>query len=630
MLLRMITPRLGMRFFAALLQIVVVPCAAAQAPPATFGGSFRELKPEQQALVRRWAEEYQDIFKRKLDTEQLYSQLPLSARTTFQAVTHALLNTRLTAENGGPMGTALDLVDVIERVSGQVPGTRGDRQFRVYVYLKPEAVNKLHAAREFRRGRDNTVYHIGYPMNFRQQGGVPSIQFSVARTGRRADIDVDYRSSSPAKALVNGHLSSANSDVRAGNNGATHNRRWSGLPNWWKGVMALFVEPASVAEPEEGLVPGAELERRRIARAPIHEAIHFYLTDWLILGKAADLLPLFSVKAYPCVAEFGGDSRPDSKLALARILRRLQDRNEALGTVRRLEDVVQAVSYRLPDALPVRHPYEKLFALQEVHEDVAWAIDCRMRYKLQLAESIPRPPHQLNKTYVVSMRVRDPNEPEAFLVQTWKQESGEWRLVSFDIKRKMMSPPADLMASADPLPAPDSDAARLSTEAEKLLSAWLMHRKPVEAANYFLPEAYACDAFAGSHDVTRKPKAPADKQKLLSFLKEAARHALPNVQLEGVIAPVEAGHDDLKPLVHERAGAFLLAEVSGELLQMSGCELDAGAARRPAAAAAATGIGMATAFRLLHTQGEESAAITLYWKKSQGGWRVASYQVTAD
>ncbi len=46
--------------------------------------------------------------------------------------------------------------------------------------------------------------------------------------------------------------------------------------------------------------------------------------------------------------------------------------------------------------------------------------------------------------------------------------------------------------------------------------------------------------------------------------------------------------------------------------------------------AAAGPTGLATIFRLVHTQGEESAAITLYWKKSQGQWRVASYDVVAD
>jgi len=61
---------------------------------------------------------------------------------------------------------------------------------------------------------------------------VPSVQISVSNDGRRADIDVDYRSSAFPEALLNGHLSSSNSDVRAGENYEGHTERWSGFRNW--------------------------------------------------------------------------------------------------------------------------------------------------------------------------------------------------------------------------------------------------------------------------------------------------------------------------------------------------------------------------------------------------------------
>ena len=74
-------------------------------------------------------------------------------------------------------------------------GASGDRQFRMYVRLKADALDRLERSREFKRGVDNTVYHKGYPINYREQGGAPSIQISIAPDQRRADIDVDYRSS---------------------------------------------------------------------------------------------------------------------------------------------------------------------------------------------------------------------------------------------------------------------------------------------------------------------------------------------------------------------------------------------------------------------------------------------------
>lgn len=614
---------------AAPLLLQVIPGAPVTAQTRDLGGTYEQLHPKQQALIGRWVDEYKAIYKRQLTAEYIYNRLPLSARTTFQAVTHALMNSRLTSKDGKAMGTALDLVDVVERVSGQVPEARGDRQFRVYVFLKPGAVNKLYQAKEFERGHDNTVYHIGYPMNFRQQGGVPSIQISVARTGRRADVDVDYRSSSPVKALVSGHLTSANSDVRAGNNESVHNRRWNGLANWWQSIMAAFIEKAPQREPEEGLTPGAEMERRRVAKGPIHEAVHAYLTDWLIKQEPEQLLPLFSVKAYPCVAEFGGDSRPDSKMALLRILRRLQDRNRSLGKVARLEDVVTPVSYRLPDALPVSHAYERVFSLQEVHEDTAWTTDCRLRYRLQMTESVPRPPHRLHSTYVASMRIKNPAEPQVFLVQTWAQEGGEWRIVSFDLKRKTMTPPADLLTAAGPGVGANPGAAEVSGEAEKLLGLWLMKKQSEEAAKFFLPESYACDVFAEAGSAAGEGGQGSVKR-VLEFLNEVAGHALPDTNLNGVITAAEAGHPDLRPLAHSRAGAFLLAETSGELLRTGGCGLDLRAARRAAAKGGAEGKGIATIFRLVRGAGEESGGITLNWKKSAQGWRITSYSVDVD
>ena len=75
----------------------------------------------------------------------------------------------------------------------------------------------LARSQEFKRGADNTVFHRGYPTSYRQQGGTPSIQISIAPDGRRADMSglplLEF-----SGGLFNGHLTDANSDVRAGNN----------------------------------------------------------------------------------------------------------------------------------------------------------------------------------------------------------------------------------------------------------------------------------------------------------------------------------------------------------------------------------------------------------------------------
>ncbi len=96
-------------------------------------------------------------------------------------MTHALLSTQLTDESGQKLGTAFQIVDKLDTVRGEVPDTRGDGQFRIYVQLKPDALSVLDKSREFQRKEDNTVYHKGYPICYRSKPDVPSIQVSATQ-----------------------------------------------------------------------------------------------------------------------------------------------------------------------------------------------------------------------------------------------------------------------------------------------------------------------------------------------------------------------------------------------------------------------------------------------------------------
>src|SRR5262249_44579686 len=230
---------------------------AATAAPE-FHGTYEELNPAQKKLIDDW---YADYNQMTHDNSQPtdYNQFSMSTRTTFEAVTHALMTTKLTDKSGKSLGSALDLVQSIEAINGKVPRARGDLQFRVYVVLKPDAIEKLKASSEFFRDRDNTIYHHGYPLNYRQDGGTPSIQVSVAKDTRHADIDVDYRSAKFPQGLVNGHLTAANSDVRARGNTQKHLQRWQGLIDWWENLFGFLEQgeqsDESLAEGEIPAIP---------------------------------------------------------------------------------------------------------------------------------------------------------------------------------------------------------------------------------------------------------------------------------------------------------------------------------------------------------------------------------------
>jgi hypothetical protein len=122
---------------------------------------------------------------------------------------------------------------------GAKAGAGSDQQFRVYFdsTITSDRGSPLAGSAGFSADR-NVGFHEGYPNSFRSNGGkVPSLQLSMSGDFRRGDGDVDYRQSGPI-GLINGHLGSANSDVRSvgifGNNYQNHIKRFGpGLVDWW-------------------------------------------------------------------------------------------------------------------------------------------------------------------------------------------------------------------------------------------------------------------------------------------------------------------------------------------------------------------------------------------------------------
>jgi len=265
-----------------------------------FLGTYEELQPAQKKLVDEWYAEYNRVAGDHLSSTD-YNHLPVSTRTTFEAVTHALLTTNLTDNSGMGIGKALDLVQAIETVSGKVPKARGDLQFRVYVLLTPAALDTLKQCNEFYRDHDNTVFHRGYRVNYRQGGGEPSIQVSISKDSRHADIDVDYRSSKFPMALFNGHLTAANSDVRAGNNTQRHIRRWIGLSDWWRDLFGLPSAQESVSATQEGEIPA----KPRKGTAKLDVAVQDFLSAWLTEKKPERAAAYLSSRSFPCLEEYG-------------------------------------------------------------------------------------------------------------------------------------------------------------------------------------------------------------------------------------------------------------------------------------------------------------------------------------
>ena len=176
--------------------------------------------------------------------------------------------------------------------------------------LRPDARETLDRSREFERSSENTVYHAGYPESYRM-GSMPSIQISLSADGLSADIDVDYRTSRPPRSLFNGHLTSSNSDVRAGDNARRHDRRWTGFVDWWSDLFGSvkFVDSAEAPAGPFGTAPArtpTPLPPDRPAGASIPDvadAVQEFLTDWLIRRNYRDAQAFLAPDVLPCIAD---------------------------------------------------------------------------------------------------------------------------------------------------------------------------------------------------------------------------------------------------------------------------------------------------------------------------------------
>lgn len=409
---------------ATVLGVLTLPLLARQDPPQ-FGGAYARLEPQRQRLVDDWVARFSKTTGQDIPAPAFYDEiLGLSIKTTFDAVTHALMTTTLTDAGGGELGSVLALVSQVNTVRGEVRGEAGDRQFRIYVQLTASAYDTLMRSREFRRGVDNAVFHKGYPINFRQQGGVPSIQVSMSTDQRAADIDVDYRSSKFPVAMFNGHLASANSDVRAGNNADRHVTRWTGLQDWWRAFFGFRgPSPTTTAEDRGLLLPRTP----RLARATIEASVSDFPQAWLTEGNAMAAMGYVSERAHACLARGLDDpSTFDRGMAPFQMLMTLRSTHEALraaGTA-----TASTVGVRLPQpALRVlSQPHHARFVLYEVPDDVAAEFECESR----LAAATRSPPKRVYGRYFGAM-FHIAGQKAHPLALLWTRERATWKLVAW-------------------------------------------------------------------------------------------------------------------------------------------------------------------------------------------------------
>ena len=600
-------------------------------PHPVWGGGYNALAPQQRELVNQWFSEYAKITGKQFDPKTSYDTISPSVRTTFEAVTHALMNSRLTDSQGQSLGNALSLIKLVESVHGEIPHTRGDQQFRVYVLLADDAVDKLYRSVEFKRLGNNSVYHIGYPINFRQQGGTPSIQFSVARTGLRADIDVDYRSSSGPQALINGHLTASNSDVRAGANYSRHVKRWSGFAQWWK---SLFAPPAVIPKADLDALSSQYIKPRVSASATVEDAVRDFYQAWLVERRPQQALSYVSVKANACVAEYGKGQGAGSGLIRLRVYEHMKQMNQILGKVDNLDEVMHGTVVLEKGAQPVDQPYGKFFAIAQVSGDLARSLDCRKAFGLSLAEDLPPASHTPGQYFSSSTMISDKDKPwpGQFLYYIWTREEGSWKIVSWYLENPFELPiefaAPGVSTTAAPAVEPPRRNPELARAVQAFLQDWLVSRDFPAASRFFAPESLPCAWL--ELDKAGEGSQSANSTLLQTWLKAVAQAVPSKGQLNEEIQSVDFDPTQKEKVQHAQPGTYLLLRVSDDVSHMSSCNFRSSGSAVDRSASSGEPSFQLNAYQSIfepkHSVGDRGAVV-LTWAQRSNRWVITSFYV---
>ncbi len=457
-----------------------------------LGKSYAALRPEQKRLVDEFVRRYNAATGSKLVPEQAYDNARLSVRTTFDAVTHALLNAKMTDAQGKSLGRAIDLVDAVDEVMGEESGVGGDRQFRLYVYLKPNTVGILSQSQEFFRDKDNSVYHKGFPICYRLKNGPPSIQFSISRDNKLADIDVDYRSSGFPKGLVNGHLTASNSDVRAGNNLDRHDGRWSGLNGWWRNVFGQL---------GTGGTPPKENAAERIGQIPLNPGVkgdqgvdksaHDFLQNWVVSKEPNKSVAYFSRRSYPCLEVMPQNSRQSVSQGMVRIraMMAMQKFSDSIGTVNSVAEVFEPADKWAQALKPAKNAYASEFRLVNLPADMAADEEC------VAAANVGSSKPSKEKYFATAFRGKTGDSRNKVMSLLWAQEGDYWKIIAIRIEDSSDAGVVPTNASAQTEPSVEEprsiagDPAAVK-EITQFYQTWIVKRNVAQASNFASPRSY--------------------------------------------------------------------------------------------------------------------------------------------
>lgn len=593
------------------------PIALSQ-PQKPLGKDYENLRPQQRRLIDDLIARYGRTVGRRLDPVAAYNDALESQRTTFDAVTHALLNTSLTDEAGKKLGTALDLVESVDEVAGESPGQPGDRQFRVYFFLKPDAYEVLSKSREFLRGPDNSTFHRGYPICFRLPR-TPSIQFSLSADHHRADVDVDYRSSKFPASLVNGHLKASNSDVRAGSNDTRHNSRWAGLVAWWTSLFSFGDQDSGKTALRAGSIPPTPPK----GNGRIEEAAADFFNQWWTARDVGKAVSYFSRDSYGCIAKDAArrGQKIEPGMTRAYLARRMEHSLKSLPQGKSLKDSAAPVPSWAADLKPIKHDGGGSFTLAQAPRGYAEAFDCDGDTGNNLGKG---------DVYVTAFSLPRQDSGREEIGFLWQKDGASWRIVSAmllnsDTRQTALGAAAKRALEAARITEVEGDP-DLIRAATDFAEQWWLKRQPAKALEYLSAEAYGCLAQNTERAV---PKTVTEQRRALLNGMRTSLSAVPeaSLRLQDVLTSPEPAQDGTRVVKHANQDAVLLVSISDQAAALLKCGERADRAKIAARLGQERTYGQAyvSAFQV-KTSGDPGV-FYLAWRKEAQGWRAFFWQV---
>jgi hypothetical protein len=589
-----------------------------------IGKSYSKLQPEQKRLVDDYVSHYNQTTGSKVVPQEAYDNARMSVRTTFDAVTHALSKTKLTDAKGKSLGRAIDLVDSVDEVMGEGSGVGGDRQFRIYVYLKPNAGDTLIKSQQFVRDHDNTVYHKGFPISYRLKNGPPSIQFSISRDNKMADVDVDYRSSGFPKGLLNGHLTASNSDVRAGNNLDKHDERWTGLNGWWREVFGLLgsgekppKEKATESLGHIPLNPGVKADKG------VDTSAHDFLKAWVVDKQPNLSVAYFSRRSYPCLETMAREKRKPMAPGMVRlgVVMAMNKFNTTTATVNSVGDVFEPADQWLKELKEVKNAYPSEFRLVSVPSDIGADEEC---VPVPDGESGKRPQE---KYYGTAFKEKQGGSGNKMMSLLWAQEGGYWKIIAIRIEDSsdagILPKNAAVTAPAEEEPKSIAGDPGAVKDITQFYQTWVGKRDSAQASKFASQQSYACLRAPSAAEKSLTPSA-----RIRSGLGLALERVPQGTNLSAMMSSVQPVNDLLRPVEQENSRAFAIMAVPDQMADSFKCQNRKLPEKTPELKPvdAKYGTYYLSASRL-NLGEEESPALLVLWAKEKAGWKVVAWAV---